>query len=117
MPAPEAIYLPVAETLPAVRLEVRCHATTAINNLDIGDDKPLEKFSLIIHRTGEPQDKNGEQAGRRRPLPNFNVPLADALGRDFTAAGVTAKGFQILALLNEVIGTYKGDGDVSLQDN
>lgn len=112
MPAPEAIYVPIAATKPAVRMEVRCHATTAINNLDIGDDKPLEKFSLIIHRTGEMQDADGEQAGPRKSLPNFSVPLKDAMARDFTAGGITAKGYQILALLNEVVGTYKGDGNL-----
>lgn len=115
MPALEAIYIPIKPTKPAVRMEVRCHATTAINNLDIGDDKPLEKFSLIIHRTGEMQDVDGEQVGTRKSLPNFSVPLKDAMGRDFTAAGVTVKGFQILALLNEVVGTYKGDGEVEIQ--
>ena len=89
------------------RKEVRCHACILRNNLDKPADDPVAKCDMTLHRFAEPQDADGTMVAPREPMGEVEVDLADALQRSFTAAGITATGGQIMALLNEVIDYYK----------
>ncbi len=83
-------------------------AAVSSNDLDASTDNPLGKYGLSLHVVAEPQDADGNIAGLREGLPVVQVPLADALARQFTAGGITASGAQIMALFNEVVDHYKG---------
>lgn len=97
------------------QLERRCSHTVGTNNLDLPilPEMTIEqlaaKFSVTMTLWDEPQDADGNTTGIRTRVGDKQVPMAEALARNFTAAGVTLPGYVVMALYNEIIDTYKGD--------
>lgn len=103
------VIIPGAVTATPDQTEIRCHAAIATNDLDIPMSGDLTaKFGLLLCRTAEEQDATGKQVNPRKIIDSVSVPMATAMTRNFTAAGITATGAQVLALFNEVVDTYKG---------
>lgn len=103
------VIIPGAIAILPAQTEIRCHAAIATNDLDIPMSGDLTaKFGLLICRTAEEQDAAGVQVNPRKVISSVEVPMATAMARNFTAAGITATGAQVLALFNEVVDTYKG---------
>lgn len=96
-------------TNPATQVERRCSRVMCLNNLDTDSTDPTVKYRMLLSVCDEPQDAAGNKVGGRSKDKLKLVPMAEALSRNFTAAGVTLPGIVVLALLNEVIDAYKGD--------
>ncbi len=102
------VFIPFTKTI--AQYEIRVPSFVAYNNLDVGLDDPLHKYSFVINRVAEPQDEEHVQVGSRIPLGPHTMSVGDIANEVFTAAGVTASGIQILALVSAVMDAHKGDG-------
>lgn len=102
------IITPVAPVT-TVQKERRCSHAVCSNDLGYAGSNPAEKYGISLVRWDEPQDASGKQTGPRERVGDKALPMAEVLTRNFTANGVTLPGAAILALVNEIIDTYKGD--------
>jgi len=102
------VFIPFTKTI--AQYEIRVPNFVAYNNLDVPVTDPLNKYSFVINRVAEPQDADHNQVGSRIPLQSHTMKIADIAEQEFTAAGVTATGLQVLALVSAVIDAHKGDG-------
>lgn len=94
----------------ATQQEIRCDGLICRNNLDVSEDNPLQKYSIILDRMAEPQDATGKRIGDRVRLPSLSVPMTDLFTHDITINGVTMTGAQIMGFVNALIDDYKADG-------
>ncbi len=102
------VFIPFTKTI--AQYEIRVPNFVAYNNLDVSVSDPLNKYSFVINRVAEPQDSDHVQVGSRIPLQPHTMNIGDVAEDMFTAAGITASGLQILALVSAVMDAHKGDG-------
>jgi hypothetical protein len=100
-----AIIIPITAT----QQEIRCDALICRNNLDIPEDRPLDKYSVYLDRISEPQDADGKRVGERQRLPTLKIPTADVLAHEITLNGLTLTGAQIMGFVNALVDDYKAD--------
>jgi hypothetical protein len=92
---------------PPSKIEVRCDGFHALNNLSATD--PMQKYSVIIDRVADPQDADGQRAGKITRLDPVRLSLADVWGEAVEVEGHTIPVPVLLAAINAFIDSHKGD--------
>lgn len=99
------ITIPVTAT----QQEIRCDSLICRNALDISEDNPLNKYSVILDRLAEPQDAEGNRVGDRMRLASRTVPMGEIFAATVTVDGILLTGAQVMTAVNAIVDQFKAN--------